>query len=86
VLAPAGTPKPVIDRLHAEIVKALNDPGVQQRLDDYEIFGSTPEEFGAFIRADIEKTAPRAPRSTTDASPTRSRTRLRRCGHDRSSI
>ena len=57
VLAPAGTPKPVIDRLHGEIAKALNDPSVQQKLDNYEIFGSTPEEFSAFIRADIEKTA-----------------------------
>jgi len=30
---------------------------VQERLHDYEIFGSTPEEFGAFIRADIDKQA-----------------------------
>ena len=42
ILAPAGTPKPVIDRLQAEVVKALKDPGVQSRLGDYEIFGSTP--------------------------------------------
>ena len=46
ILAPAGTPKPVIDRLNAEIVKALKDPSVQARLNDYEIYGSTPEEFG----------------------------------------
>ncbi len=57
ILAPAGTPKPVIDRLQAEIVKALKDPGVLERLGDYEIFGSTPEEFGAFIKSQIEKTA-----------------------------
>jgi len=57
IIAPAGTPKPVIDRLQREVVKALKDPGVQERLHDYEIFGSTPEEFGAFIRADIEKQA-----------------------------
>ncbi len=57
VLAPAATPRPVIARLHAEIVKALKDPGVRQRLEDYEIFGSTPEEFAAFIRAEIDKTA-----------------------------
>ena len=37
-------------------MKALKDPGVQQRLADYEIFGSSPEEFGAFIKKDIEKT------------------------------
>jgi tripartite-type tricarboxylate transporter receptor subunit TctC len=57
ILAPAGTPRPVIDRLHGEIVRALKDPGVLERLADYEIFGSTPEEFGAFIRSEIEKTA-----------------------------
>ncbi len=57
VLAPAGTPQPVIARLNAEIVKALKDPAVQQKLENYEIFGSTPEAFGSFIRVEIEKTA-----------------------------
>ena len=56
ILAPAGTPKPVIDRLQSEVAKALKDPGVQSRLGDYEIFGSTAEEFGVFIKAEIEKT------------------------------
>ena len=46
-----------IDRLHVEVAKALKDPGVLERLKDYEIFGSSPEEFVAFIRAEIEKTA-----------------------------
>jgi tripartite-type tricarboxylate transporter receptor subunit TctC len=57
ILAPAGTPKPVIDRLQAEVVKALKDPGVQARLGDYEIYGSTSEEFGTFIKNEIDKTA-----------------------------
>lgn len=57
VLAPAGTPPAIISRLHAEIVKALKDPGVQDKLENYVIFGSTPDEFAAFIKADIEKTA-----------------------------
>jgi tripartite-type tricarboxylate transporter receptor subunit TctC len=57
VIAPAGAPKAAIERLAAEIVKALKDPTVQERLKDYEIFGSTPEEFRAFIQAEIEKTA-----------------------------
>lgn len=57
ILAPAGTPKPIVDRLHFEIVKALKDPSVLQKLGDYEIFGSTPEEFGNFIRVQIEKSA-----------------------------
>ena len=57
VLAPAATPRPVIARFHMEVVKALKDPGVLQRLEDFEIFGSTPEEFAAFIRIEIDKTA-----------------------------
>ena len=57
VLAPAATPRPVIARLHAEVVQALKDPGVMQRLEGFEIFGSTPDEFAAFIRAEIDKTA-----------------------------
>lgn len=57
ILAPAGTPKPAVDRLAAEVAKALKDPGVLERLKDYEIFGSSPEEFAAFIRVEIEKTA-----------------------------
>ena len=57
VLAPAKTPQPVIARLHTEIIKSLKDPGVQQRLENYEIFGSTPEELAYFIRVEIEKTA-----------------------------
>jgi tripartite-type tricarboxylate transporter receptor subunit TctC len=56
ILAPAGTPRPVIDRLQAEVAKALKDPGVQERLGDYVIFGSSPDEFGSFIKAEIDKT------------------------------
>ena len=55
ILAPAGTPKAVVDRLHAEIVKALADPGVRERLTDYEIFGTSPDEFSAFIKKEIDK-------------------------------
>ena len=56
VLAPGATPAPVIARLQAEIAKALKDPGVRDRLGDYEIFGSTSDEFAAFINTEIEKT------------------------------
>ncbi len=47
----------VIERLNGEIVKALEEPAVLQRLEDYEIFGATPEVFGIFIKAKIDKTA-----------------------------
>ena len=57
IIAPAGTPRNIIDKLNAEVIKALKDTAVLERLDNYEIFGSTPDEFGAFIRNEIEKTA-----------------------------
>ena len=57
LLATAGTPKPVIDKLQAEVVKALKDPDVQSRLVDYEIVGSTADEFSAFLKSEIDKTA-----------------------------
>lgn len=57
VLAPANTPKPIITRLHADIVKALQQPDVKQRLTaiGFDIVGSTPEEFGAYIKSEIKK-------------------------------
>ncbi len=57
VLAPAGTSKPVVSRLHGEIVKILKQPDVVQKLDGlgFEIVGSTPEQFAAYIRSEIKK-------------------------------
>jgi tripartite-type tricarboxylate transporter receptor subunit TctC len=59
VLAPAGTPKPVVARLHGDLVKILKQPDVVQRLDGlgFEIVASTPEQFGAYIRSEIKKWA-----------------------------
>jgi len=57
VVAPAKTPKPIIDRLHKEIVKALNEPDLKGRLlaEGSEIGGISPEEFGKHIRTEIAK-------------------------------
>jgi tripartite-type tricarboxylate transporter receptor subunit TctC len=57
VLVPARTPKPVIDRLHREIVIALRSPEIERRLlaDGSEIGGGSPEAFGAYIRSEIAK-------------------------------
>ena len=57
ILAPGGTPAAVIARLQAEVVAALKDPAVRERLNDYEIFGSTADEFNNFIGIEIDKTA-----------------------------
>ena len=50
-VAPAGTPRPVIDRLNAEFAKALRDPGVTARLESMglSIIADKPDEFRAFI-------------------------------------
>lgn len=51
-LVPAGTPKDVIDRLHAEFIKALKDPEFASRIRGMglEIYGTTPAEFSQYIR------------------------------------
>jgi len=57
VLMPAGTPRPIIDRLNADTVSALNDADVKKRFADLgvEAVSSTPEQFAAFIRAEMDK-------------------------------
>ena len=57
VFAPAGTPKPVVDRLHAELVKALATPEVSERIraQAYDTWTLSPEEFAAFLRTDHAK-------------------------------
>ena len=59
LLAPTGTPKEIIARLNREAVAALRNPDVSARLagDGAEVIAGTPEEFGAFIRAETEKWA-----------------------------
>ncbi len=59
MMVPAGTPKPIIDRLHAEIVKALQDPGVIAQLKAQSLTprGSTPEELATATRAQLSRYA-----------------------------
>jgi tripartite-type tricarboxylate transporter receptor subunit TctC len=60
ILVPAGTPQDIVRRLHAAILKAINT----QEFKDYlakegsVLVGSTPEEFAAFMRRDVEKLTP----------------------------
>jgi tripartite-type tricarboxylate transporter receptor subunit TctC len=57
ILAPAGTPRPIITRLNAEFVKIMRTPEVKERLATMatDPLTSTPEEFGAYIQAEIAK-------------------------------
>ena len=61
ILAPAGTPKPIVDKLNAAINKALADPQVSSALEKAGITptpGSTPDTTTAFIKAELAKWAP----------------------------
>ena len=57
LFAPAGTPRPVLDKLHAEAGKALNDPEVRRRLilAGVDPAPSTPEQLAARIKGELEK-------------------------------
>jgi len=57
VLAPVNTPRDIIAKLHAGIVRAVQDPAIRERFisDGAETVGSTPEAFAAVIRADLSK-------------------------------
>ncbi len=59
LLAPAGTPPAIVARLNAEALVALRARETKDRLaaDGAEPLGSTPEEFGAFIRRELDKWA-----------------------------
>jgi len=59
LMAPAHTPKPIIARLNAEVLKALADPEVRARLDAQGLTarGSSPEELGTATRAQLAKYA-----------------------------
>lgn len=59
VSAPAKTPRPIIDRLHSEIVKALKSADLNARLKDQgaEPKGTTPEQTTAYVQNEIDKWA-----------------------------
>ncbi len=59
MVAPAGTPRAVIERLNAEIVKAITTPESRERLGTLggDVVANTPTEFATFIRADHAKWA-----------------------------
>ena len=59
LLAPAGTPPTIIDRVHRDAVAALRTPELQPRLRELGIepVGNTPAEFGALIAREIPRMA-----------------------------
>jgi tripartite-type tricarboxylate transporter receptor subunit TctC len=59
ILVPTGTPRPVIDKLNADLVKVLADPDLKTRYAQLgvEPMSSTPEFFGEFIKTEAERYA-----------------------------
>jgi tripartite-type tricarboxylate transporter receptor subunit TctC len=60
VFAPAGTPPAIVNRLHADLVKAMTTPDVKAKLEGIGADGTvsrTPEEFAALVRADTARYA-----------------------------
>ncbi|QFZ86791.1 tripartite tricarboxylate transporter substrate binding protein [Variovorax paradoxus] len=57
LLAPAGTPRAVVDRLQAEVRKIVTEPAFQQRLREQGLTGiaNTPEQFAAVLRTEQDK-------------------------------
>jgi tripartite-type tricarboxylate transporter receptor subunit TctC len=55
LVAPAGTPQHVVDRLHREVAEILKEPELRERFKGWglDIIGNTPSEFSAFLRRDI---------------------------------
>ena len=57
IMTPAGTPRPIVSRLNAELVKIMHTPDVKERLAGMatDPLTSTPEEFAAYLRQEIAK-------------------------------
>jgi tripartite-type tricarboxylate transporter receptor subunit TctC len=57
IMAPAGTPRPVVQRLHQLIVKSLDTPELKKQLDvqGLEAVGMEPERFAEFMKADLQR-------------------------------
>ncbi len=58
IFAPAGTPKPILDKFHAELVKALNQPDLRKTLTEQlgmDLVVSTPEALQKFLVSEIDR-------------------------------
>ena len=56
-LVPAGTPKAIVELLYAETINILKMPDVKERFAaiGVDVVGNTPDEFGAFIKAEMAR-------------------------------
>ena len=59
LLAPRGTPKAILDKLHSDVVAVVHSRELEERMtrDGAEVIGSTPQEFAKFIKSETDKYA-----------------------------
>jgi len=57
VFMPAGTPKPLLDKFHADLMKVMQDPDLKKKFADLgvEAVSGTPEQLGTFVKAEMAK-------------------------------
>jgi tripartite-type tricarboxylate transporter receptor subunit TctC len=57
LLVPVGTPKAIVDRLHQEIVKIVNQPDTRAKLTSmgFDIVGNTPDQFTTYIHSEVNR-------------------------------
>ena len=57
VMGPQGIPKPITEKLHAELIKVMRSPELRERIRGqfFELWTSTPDEFAAVIKSDLAK-------------------------------
>ena len=57
ILAPVGTPEPILSKLHVELTAVLKDPATQQwmKAQGFDAIGDTPAQFAAYIRKETDK-------------------------------
>ena len=57
LIAPAGTPRAILERVHGAMIKVLGSPEVKGKFEalGYEVVASTPAEFGEWIRSEMTK-------------------------------
>ena len=59
VMMPAGTPRPIVEKFHADVVKSMQDADLKRKFADLGVdaVSSTPEQFSAFIKSESDKYA-----------------------------
>ena len=58
LLAPAKTPKPILDKLNAEIRRMMAQPSISERLPAIELFATSREETKEFVRSELDRWGP----------------------------